>query len=73
MGVTTTELIVAAVTVSVVVPDTLPWVAVMSELPRSTPLARPLVSCPLGFIVAIRISLDDQITEVVMLTVVASE
>ena len=60
-GVTVIRLKVAGVTVSVVFPDTLPDVAVMTEVPVATPVARPP-----GFTIATPIAPDDQVTDAVM-------
>ena len=67
-GVTAMELKVAAVTVSVVFADVLPMVAVITDEPAATPVARPL-----ALIVATRVSPDDQVTNAVMSSEVPSE
>ena len=60
-GVTVIRLKVAGVTVNVVLPDLIPEVAVMTEVPVATPVARPL-----GFTIATPIAPDDQMTDAVM-------
>ena len=60
-GVTAIDCKIAAVTVSVVFPDLLPEVAVMTEVPTPTPVARPP-----GFTIATPIAPDDQMTDAVM-------
>ena len=60
-GVTVIKLKVAAVTVSVVLPDLLPDVAVMTDVPAVTPVARPP-----GFIVATEMVTEDQVTDEVI-------
>jgi hypothetical protein len=59
---------VAAVTVSVVLPETLPEVAVMSDEPTPVPVARPL-----GTIVAAEVVPEVQVTNDVMSRDVPSE
>jgi len=60
-GVTRYQTQVAGVTVNVVLPDLIPEVAVMTEVPVATPVARPL-----GFTIATPIVPDDQVTDAVM-------
>jgi len=60
-GVTVIRLKVAGVTVNVVLPDLIPEVAVMTEVPDTTPVARPP-----GFTVATVILPDDQVTDAVI-------
>jgi hypothetical protein len=72
-GVTVIKLKVAAVTVNVVFPDLLPDVAVITDVPAATPVARPLVGRPLGLMVAIPVVPDDQITDAVISCDVPSE
>ena len=60
-GVTVIRLKVAGVTVSVVLPDLIPEVAVMTEVPVATPVARPP-----GFTIATPNVPDDQVTDAVM-------
>ena len=60
-GVTVIKLRVAAVTVSVVLPDLLPDVAVMTDVPAVTPVARPP-----GFTVATEMVTEDQVTDEVI-------
>jgi len=67
-GVTAIDCKVATVTVRVVVPETLPRVAVMIEVPAATPVARPPVE-----IVATEEVAEAQVTEAVMALVVPSE
>src|SRR5215510_1342307 len=70
-GVTSIDTRVAAVTVSVVEPETAPDVAVIVVGPRALAVARP--SDPPAFeIVATAVSEDDQVTAVVRSCVVAS-
>ena len=66
-GVTVIRLKVAGVTVNVVFPDTLPDVAVMTEVPVATPVARPP-----EFTIATPIVPDDQMTDAVISTDVPS-
>ena len=66
-GVTVIRLKVAGVTVNVVLPDLIPEVAVMTEVPTPTPVARPL-----GFTIATPIVPDDQVTDAVISTDVPS-
>ena len=60
-GVTAIDESVAAVTVKVVFPDLLPDVAVMSDVPAVTPVARPL-----GLTMATPVVPDDQVTDAVI-------
>ena len=66
-GVTVIRLKVAGVTVNVVFPDTLPDVAVMTDAPVATPVARPP-----GFTIATPNVPDDQVTDAVISTDVPS-
>ena len=66
IGVTAMELKVAAVTVSVVLPDLPSRVAVIVAVPADLPVARPLSAVKLGFIVATAMSPDDQVTRAVI-------
>jgi hypothetical protein len=67
-GETTNELNVALVIVNVVLPDVAPEVALISDVPEATPLARPLV-----FTVATLVFAEDHSAEVVMSVDVPSE
>ena len=71
-GVTAIDCKIAAVTVNIVLPDLIPEVAVMTEVPTPTPVARPLVARPLGFTIATPIVPDDQVTDAVISTDVPS-
>ena len=67
-GVTAIDTNVAAVTVNVVLPETLPRVAVMTDEPIPTPVARPLATT-----VATEVVPEVQVTVVVMFSEVPSE
>ena len=67
-GVTDMEDRIAEVTVRVVVPETLPEVAVMADVPAATPVARPLL-----FTVAADIFDEVQVTCPVISWLVPSE
>jgi hypothetical protein len=67
-GVTVIELKVAAVMVSSVFPDLLPDVAVITDVPAATPVARPPI-----LMVATPIAPDDQVTDAVISCDVPSE
>lgn len=67
-GVTAMEDKNAAVTVRVVLPEILPWMAVMVTAPVTTPVAKPLVSIWVTDIFDVA-----QVTFVVMLKLVPSE
>ena len=65
---------VALVTVSVVVPETLPSVAVIVVLPAATVVAKPLVLVTVALLTMATAELDEsQTTEPVMSCVVLSE
>ena len=71
-GVTAILVNVAAVTVSVVLPDISPTAAEITLVPMLNPVARPLLGRPLGFIVATSVLADDQVADVVTSTTVLS-
>jgi len=62
----------AEITVSPVLPGTAPMVAVMVVEPVDTPVARPLLPAVLEM-VAMLVADEDQVTELVMFWVLASE
>jgi len=71
-GETAIETRVAFVTVNPVFPDTLPIAAVMVVLPADTPVARPLLPAVLEMVAMLAFD-EDQVTELVMFWVLASE
>ena len=72
VGVTSMDVSVAAVTVNVVDPETLPRVAVMVLLPTATDVARPMELVAL-LMVALVILEELQVTDAVISCVVLSE
>ena len=72
VGVTAMDVSVAAVTINVVEPETLPSVAVMAVLPTASGAARPLESAAL-LMVALLVLEELQVTDAVMSCVVPSE
>ena len=72
-GVTETDVRVAAVTVSVAVAVLPPKVAVITDAPGFTPVARPLFAKPLAFSVAVAKVPDTQTAVAVISADVPSE
>ena len=72
VGVTSMDVSVAAVTVNVVDPETLPRVAVMVLLPTATDVAKPMELVAL-LMVALVILEELQVTDAVISCVVLSE